>query len=179
MTETGELTEEDGASQQVHQPPPPLASNFVAPPPSVTSGPASLPPMAGGNEQHSGAAPGPQLVSVGQMGNLRTETHMSPASGPHQPRPPMASSHKAPEPTLPPIQQKLVQAHDGGQNTETGTHRFQLRKSTRQLTGINAVLASIVPSGASTRGRSKPEQSQLSGQETVDQTNVRNKIKYD
>ena len=52
--ETGELTEEDGASQQVHQPPPPLASNFVAPPPIVTSGPASLPPMAGGNEQQSG-----------------------------------------------------------------------------------------------------------------------------
>ena len=52
--ETGELTEEDVARQRAHQPPPPLASNFVAPPPIVTSGPASLPPMVGGNEQHSG-----------------------------------------------------------------------------------------------------------------------------
>ena len=54
LVETGELTEEDGASQQAHQPPPPLASNFVALPLSVTSGPASMSPMVGGNEQHSG-----------------------------------------------------------------------------------------------------------------------------
>ena len=56
--ETGELAEEDVArvsgGQQQQPPPPPMASNFVAPPPSVSSGPASLPPMVGGNEQHSG-----------------------------------------------------------------------------------------------------------------------------
>ena len=55
--ETGELAEEDVArvtGGQQQPPPPPMASSFVAPPPSVTSGPASLPPMVGGNEQHSG-----------------------------------------------------------------------------------------------------------------------------
>ena len=57
--ETGELAEEDVArvsgGQQQQPPPPPMASNFVAPSPSsVSSGPASLPPMVGGNEQHSG-----------------------------------------------------------------------------------------------------------------------------
>ena len=55
--ETGELAEEDVArvtGGQQQPPPPPMASNFVAPPPSVSSGPASLPPMVGGNEQHSG-----------------------------------------------------------------------------------------------------------------------------
>ena len=170
--------------------------------------PSSLPPMVRGHEQHSGAAPGQQLdrVSVGQVGNLRTVTLMSPASGPYQPRPPMASRSKgsAPRhssPILPPIQQKMVQADDGGQNLETETRRFQFRKSTRQLTGIKAVLAacierpqikkkssrkdypSSVPSGVprvdNSRGRSKPEQSLLSGQDTVDQTDVRIKMKYD
>ena len=51
LRETAELTE-DIAMPQVQQPPLPLASNFVAP--SVTSGPASLSPMFGGNKQHSG-----------------------------------------------------------------------------------------------------------------------------
>ena len=52
--ETKELTEEDVAQVSGTQYPPPPASNFVMPPTSLSSGPASLPPMVGGNEQHSG-----------------------------------------------------------------------------------------------------------------------------
>ena len=52
--ETGELTEEDVARVSGAQHPPPPASNLVMPPTSLSSGPASLPPMVGGNEQHSG-----------------------------------------------------------------------------------------------------------------------------
>ena len=97
--ETGELTEEDVARQRAQQPP--LASNYVAP--SVTSGPASLPPMVGGNEQHSGE----ERHNPPCHYYVRFDTFYP--SGPPLQR--MVVGDSLPSPIMPPIQpeQRLVE----------------------------------------------------------------------